>query len=57
MQNLERRIAALETIEQPPFRWVWRDLGESEAAAKARARVLDSDNVIILSWRDDHAGH
>lgn len=57
MQNLERRIKALETIEPPPCRWVWRELGESEAAAKSRAGIADSDNVIVFSWRDDHASH
>lgn len=57
MQNLERRIAALETIEPPPFRWVWRELSESESSAKSRAGIAGSDNVIIFSWRDDHASH
>lgn len=57
MQNLERRITALETIEPPPCRWVWRELGESDAAAKSRAGIADGDNVIIFSWRDDHASH
>ena len=57
MQNLERRITALETIEPPPCRWVWRNVGESEAAAIARAGIVAGDNVIIFSWRDDHASH
>jgi hypothetical protein len=57
MKNLERRIAALETIEPSPVRWVWRELCESESAAKSRAGIAGSDNVIIFSWRDDHASH
>jgi hypothetical protein len=57
MQNLERRITALETIEPPPYRWVWREVGESAAAAKSRAAIADGENVIIFSWMDDHASH
>lgn len=55
MPNLEKRIAALEAIGSPPCRWVWRNVGESEAAAQARAGTVAGDNVIIFSWKEHHA--
>ena len=55
MQALEKRVAALESKDTRPYRWVWRNVGESEAAAKARAGMVAGDNVIIFSWTEDHA--
>ena len=55
MQALEKRIAALESKDTRPYRWVWRNVGESEASAQARAGIAAGDNVIIFSWREDHA--
>ena len=55
MLNLEKRIAALKAIGSPPCRWVWRNVGESEAAAQARAGTVASDNVIIFSWKEHYA--
>ena len=57
MQSLERRIEALETTEPPPFRWVWRELGEPIAAAKSRAGIADGDSVIVFCWEEHHATH
>jgi len=55
MQTLERRIAALETRDTQPYQWVWRNAGETDADAKARAGIVPGDKVIIFSWREHHA--
>lgn len=55
MQNLEKRIAALESKDAQPYRWVWRDQGETEAEAKARAGIAPDDNTVIICWTDQDA--
>lgn len=51
MKNLEKRIAALESKDARPYRWLWRNMGESEAEARARAGIAPDDNIIIFCWR------
>lgn len=55
MQNLEKRIAALEAKEGRPCRFVWRNQGETDAEAIARAGIVPGDNIIIFCWRQDNA--
>lgn len=53
--QLEKRVAALEAKDTRPYRWVWRNHGETEAVAMARARILPPDSVLIFSWREPDA--
>ena len=55
MQALEKRIAALEAKEGRPCRFVWRNSGETNAEALARAGIVPGDNIIIFCWRQDNA--
>ena len=51
-QSLEKRIIALETLGTRGYRWVWRNAGETDAEAVARAGIATGDNIIVFSWRD-----
>ena len=55
MHPLEKRVAALESKDTRPYRWCWRNVGESDTDAQARAGIVAGDNVIIFSWADHHA--
>ena len=49
-QNLEKRIAALEAKDAEPYRWVWRNEGESDTEARARAGIAPDENLIVIYW-------
>ena len=51
-QSLEKRIIALESAGTRVYRWVWRNAGETDAEAVARAGINQIENVLIFSWRD-----
>ena len=51
-QTIKRRIEALEAKEAPPIVFVWRECGESEAAALKRVGVKPGQNVVFISWQD-----
>ena len=55
MHPLEKRVAALESQDTRPYRWCWRNVGESDAAAIARAGFAPDDSVIVFGWKEDHA--
>jgi len=57
MQTFEKRTAALEIRHTQPYRWVWRNAGETDADAKARAGIMPGDKVIVFSWRENHASN
>ena len=38
--------------EAPPIVFVWRECGESEAAAIQRAGVKPGQDVVFISWQD-----
>ena len=50
-QTIKRRIEALEAKEAPPV-YIWRECGESEAAAIERVGVKPGQNVVFISWQD-----
>lgn len=54
MQNLDKRVTALESKQALPIRWVWRNAGETQAAALERAGIARESNVIIFSWKGQH---
>ena len=51
-QTIKRRIEALEAREAPPVVYIWRECGESEAAAMKREGVKPGQNVVVFSWQD-----
>jgi hypothetical protein len=55
MQNLNRRLAALEALGTPAYQWVWRNAGETDAQARARAGIAPNDQALIFSWKEHHA--
>ena len=55
MQNLERRVALLEQANPQPYRWCWRNIGETTADAIARAGFATDDCVIVFGWKEDDA--
>ena len=55
MGNLETRLAKLEAKDAQPYRWVWRNAGETDAEARARAGIAPDDNTIIIFWTDQDA--
>ena len=55
MQNLERRVALLEQANPQPYRWCWRNIGETTADAIARAGFATDDCVIVFGWQEDDA--
>lgn len=50
MQNLEKRIAALEAKEAGPFKLLWLNQNETEQQARERLGISPTDNVFILTW-------
>ena len=50
--TIKRRLDALEAKEAPPIVFVWRECGESEAAALKRKGVKPGQNVVFISWQD-----
>ena len=52
-QTIKRRIEALEAKEAPPIVFVWRECGESEAAALKRKGVKPGQNFVFISWQDE----
>ena len=51
-QTIKSRLAALEAKEAPPVVYVWRECGESEAAALKRMGVKPGQNIVFISWLD-----
>ena len=51
-QTIKRRLEALEAKEAPPIVFVWRECGESEAAAIKRKGVKPGQDVVFFSWQD-----
>jgi len=52
-QTIKRRIEALEAREAPPVVYIWRECGESEAAAIKREGVKLGQKVVFFSWQDE----
>jgi len=50
MQNLEKRIAALEAKGTDSFKLLWLNQGETEQQARERVGISPTDNVFILAW-------
>ena len=51
-QTIKSRLEALEAREAPPVVYIWRECGESEAAAIKREGVKPGQNVVFFSWQD-----
>ena len=56
MQNLEKRIAALESANNTEPQLVWLELGESKAAALFRAGIATDSEVTFYSWLSNNDG-
>ena len=52
-QTIKRRLEALEAKEAPPIVYIWRECGESEAAALKRKGVKPGQPVVFISWQDE----
>ena len=52
LQTIKSRLEALEARDAPPVVYIWRDCGESEAAAIKREGVKLGQNVVFFSWQD-----
>ena len=55
MSSLDARLKVLEQANPQPYRWVWRDIGETTADAIARAGFAPDDCVIVFGWKEDDA--
>ena len=55
MQAIEKRIAALESEHAQPYRWVWRNEGESDVQARERAGITPDERAVIIFWKDQDA--
>jgi len=51
-QTIKRRLEALEAKEAPQVVYIWRECGESEAAAIKREGVKPGQDVVVFSWQD-----
>ena len=51
LQTIKSRLETLEAKEVPPV-YIWRECGESEAAALKRKGVKPGQNVVFISWQD-----
>ena len=56
MQNLEKRIAALESANNTEPQLVWLAHGESRTAALSRAGITTDAKVTFYSWLSDNEG-
>ena len=54
-QKFSKRLDALESKDETPYRWVWRNVGETDAGARTRAGIAPDDNIIIFCWRQQNA--
>jgi len=52
-QTIKSRLEALEAREASPVVYIWRDCGESEAAAIKREGVKPGQDVVFFSWQDE----
>ena len=50
MHHLEKRIAAVESRNKNPTRFVWRNSGETPDEANTRTGASGED--VIISWHD-----
>lgn len=55
MAKLKSRISELERKYTEPYRWVWRNVGETDAEARARAGIAPNDSIIIICWTEQNA--
>ena len=55
-QTIKNQLEALEAREAPPVIYIWRECGESEAAATMRERVKAGRNVVVYYWWDGGCG-
>ncbi len=55
-QSIKNRLEALEARETPPVLYIWRECGESAAAATKREGVKAGRNVVVYYWRDGGCG-
>ena len=53
LQTIKSRLEALEAKEASPVVYIWRDCGESEAAAIKREGVKPGQKVVFFSWQDE----
>ena len=51
-KTIKSRLEALEAREAPPVVYIWRECGESEAAAIKREGVKPGQKVVFFSWQD-----
>jgi len=55
IQTIKSRLEALEAKEAPLVVYIWRECGESEAAAIKREGVKPRQKVVFFSWQDGGA--
>ena len=52
MPTIQRRLEALEAKQAPTVVYIWRETGESVAAAIKRRSIKPDQDVVVYSWAE-----
>ena len=51
-KTIQRRVEALEAKQAPAVAYIWRETGESVAAAIKRRGIKPDQHVVVYSWAE-----